>query len=69
MQKRNKVGRPALAPEQRKRSTFSIRLTEAERDQIEAAASAEGFRSASDWARRVLLSASLGHRRPASGTE
>lgn len=59
MQTRNRAGRPALAPEQRKRSTFSIRLTEAERDQIEAAASAVGVRSASDWARRVLLDAAL----------
>lgn len=56
-QKRNKAGRPALAPGQRKGSTFSIRFTAEERDQIEAAASAAGFRSASEWARRVLLDA------------
>lgn len=58
-QERNKTGRPALAPGQRKGATFSIRFTAEERDQIEAAASAAGFRSASEWARRMLLTASI----------
>lgn len=44
----NRTGRPQLAPEWRKRSTFSIRFTAEEREAIEAAASAEGFRSASE---------------------
>lgn len=57
MQKGNKLGRPELAPERRKKSTFSIRFTAEEREAIEAAATAAGDRSASEWARRVLLDA------------
>jgi hypothetical protein len=57
MPKWNKLGRPELAPERRKASTFSIRFTAEEREQIEAAATAAGVK-ASEWARRVLLAAS-----------
>jgi hypothetical protein len=53
----NRTGRPQLAPERRKASTFSIRFTAEEREAIEAAANAAGFRSASEWARRVLIDA------------
>jgi hypothetical protein len=36
---------------------FSVRLTKEERAQIDAAAEAAGYRSASQWARIVLLDA------------
>lgn len=57
MRKGNRTGRPELAPERRKASTFSIRFTKEERDAVEAAVIAAGNRSASEWARRVLLEA------------
>lgn len=57
MRKGNNLGRPELSPERRKASTFSVRLTAEERETIEAAATAAGGLSASEWARRVLLEA------------
>lgn len=52
-----RTGRPRLEPGQGKESTFSVRLTKEEREQIDAAAKAAGYRSASQWARIVLLEA------------
>ena len=58
------MGRPPLADREGvKRSTFSIRITASERAAIERAAQAEG-ESASEWARRILLSAA--HSQPES---
>jgi hypothetical protein len=54
-----KVGRPALPADRAKASTFSVRFTEDERAQIEAAADKAGASSAPDWARRVLLDAAM----------
>lgn len=55
--KGNRTGRPKLEPGQGKESTFSVRLTKEEREQIEAATIAAGYKSASKWARIVLLDA------------
>lgn len=52
-----RTGRPRLEPGQGKESTFSVRLTKEEREQIDAAAEAAGYSSASQWARTVLLDA------------
>jgi hypothetical protein len=51
------MGRPKLEPGRAKESTFSVRLTAEAREQIEAATVAAGYRSASKWARSVLLDA------------
>lgn len=55
--KGNRTGRPKLEPGQGKESTFSVRLTKEERAQVNAAAVAAGYTSASKWARSVLLDA------------
>lgn len=55
--KGNRTGRPKLEPGQGKESTFSVRLTREEREQIKAATVAAGYKSASKWARSVLLDA------------
>lgn len=49
-----KRGRPPAAPGTRKQSTFSVRLTDEEREIVERAAHARGL-GASEWARRALL--------------
>jgi uncharacterized protein YggL (DUF469 family) len=53
-QKRGR-GRPKMAPGEAKTFIFSVRLSVDERSLIEKKAEAEGFNSASDWAREVLL--------------
>lgn len=53
-QKRSR-GRPKMAPGEAKTFIFSIRLSVDERALVEKKAEAEGFNSASDWAREVLL--------------
>lgn len=50
------MGRPPKAPGDVKASTFSVRLRPDERAAIEAAAERAGVK-ASEWARRVLLTA------------
>jgi len=55
--KRRGPGRPALPKAKRKAAIFSVRLSPAERDQMETAARAIGLKAAT-WARRVLLEAS-----------
>lgn len=53
------MGRPPIADRGAiKKSTFSIRITPEERATVERAAEASG-ESASEWARRILLSAAL----------
>jgi hypothetical protein len=52
--KKPKMGRPPLPDDQRKGHMFRIRMTQAERDEIDRAADAQG-ESASEWARVLLL--------------
>jgi hypothetical protein len=49
-----KMGRPPLPEQERKAHMFRIRMTQAEREEINRAASADGENS-SEWARKVLL--------------
>jgi len=49
-------GRPPKRPEERKTAYFGFPLTEAEREEIRAAAEADGVRPIT-WARNVLLRA------------
>ncbi len=49
-------GRPPKAPEDRKTAAMLLPLTEAERDEIRAAAVADGAKPVT-WARNVLLRA------------
>lgn len=56
IEKKRKRGRPKLAPDELKKTIFSIRLSPEERAAIEGAAKLIGVR-ASDWARSVLLEA------------
>ena len=49
-----KMGRPPLPKQERKANMFRIRMTEAERAEIDLAAESED-QSSSEWARKVLL--------------
>ncbi len=49
------MGRPPLPDDERKAHMFRIRMTQAERDEIDAAAGTQGEPSSSEWARSVLL--------------
>jgi hypothetical protein len=53
MDKQPKMGRPPKAPEERKAAELRIRLTEAQRAELDAAAGED----TSTWARDVLLRA------------
>ena len=55
--KKPKMGRPKLPRDMAKASMLTLRLTGDERATIDRAAESAGVR-VSDWARRVLLSAS-----------
>ncbi len=55
------AGRPPLPDEERKAHTFRIRMTDADRDEINAAAESAGVPS-SEWARDVLLRAARKNR-------
>lgn len=57
MSKKSKMGRPKL-PKGEARKVFPIRLSDPERLAVEDAAKKAGLRP-SEWARNVLLSASL----------
>ena len=48
------MGRPPMPDDERKAHMFRIRMTQAERDEIDRAADAQG-ESASEWARVLLL--------------
>lgn len=52
----SKTGRPPLPDTERKAHMFRIRMTQAERDEIDRAAEANSEAS-SEWARQVLLKA------------
>ena len=54
--KRRGPGRPALPKAERKGAIFSVRLSPAEREQVEAAAGKMGLKAAA-WARLALLDA------------
>ena len=49
------VGRPKLPMEARKASTLNIRITEAEKAEVAAAARRAGASGASDWVRILAL--------------
>ena len=51
-----KMGRPPLPDDERKAHMFRIRMTQAERGEIDVTAQAQGEPS-SEWARGVLLKA------------
>jgi hypothetical protein len=53
MVKQSKMGRPPKAPDERKAAELRIRLTEAQRAELDAAAGQD----TSTWARDVLLRA------------
>lgn len=55
--KPRKPGRPRLDPDSIKETVITIRLSREERVAIGEAAERAGDRGASEWARRVLLSA------------
>ena len=55
-EKRRGMGRPKMRPGEARTIMFSIRVSEAERAVIEAAAEREGV-PASDWARDILIAA------------
>jgi hypothetical protein len=55
--KRRTRGRPELPAEDLRTSILGIRLSRDERSRIEETAYESGARSASDWARSVLLAA------------
>lgn len=50
-------GRPRFAEGEARGRIFALRLSDAEREAVEAAAKRAGARSASDWARDVPLAA------------
>lgn len=54
MKAKPKMGRPHLPDDERKGHMFRIRMTQAERDEIDRAAESQG-ESASEWARVLLL--------------
>jgi uncharacterized protein (DUF1778 family) len=54
MSKAPQMGRPPLPAKERKAHMFRIRMTQAERDEIDRAAEAQG-ETASEWARVLLL--------------
>ena len=54
MKAKPQMGRPPLPEDERKGHMFRIRMTQAERDEIDRAAEAQG-ESASEWARVLLL--------------
>lgn len=56
--KKPRMGRPPVAKDKVKSTLLSVRLSEAERAALEAAAEREGVRL-SEWARGVLLGASV----------
>jgi hypothetical protein len=51
-----RIGRPPVAKKDRKATLLSVRLTQAERRDVERAAKVAGV-GLSEWARRVLLTA------------
>jgi uncharacterized protein (DUF1778 family) len=62
-----RTGRPKLADSERKSAELRIRLTHAERNQLDAAARANG-KETSTWARELLLSqCEKRKKRPAAG--
>ncbi len=62
-----RTGRPVLPEGEKKEKTFRIRMTDTEREAIDAAA-AESGKSASEWSREVLAkAASRGKRAERSG--